>query len=44
MAPTINLIDPRYFAEHGHPWDQHEWLRAKLPESNACPSRTDFVR
>ena len=31
MAPAINLIDPRYFAEHGHPWDQYEWLRANAP-------------
>jgi cytochrome P450 len=31
MAPAINLIDPEYFAEHGHPWDQYEWLRANAP-------------
>ena len=31
MAPEINLIDPEYFAEHGHPWDQYEWLRANAP-------------
>ena len=31
MAPVINLIDPEYFAEHGHPWDQYEWLRANAP-------------
>lgn len=31
MAPTINLIDPMYYAEHGHPWDQLEWLRANAP-------------
>jgi len=31
MAPTINLIDPMYIAEHGHPWDQYEWLRANAP-------------
>ena len=31
MAPEINLIDPEHFAEHGHPWDQYEWLRANAP-------------
>ena len=31
MAPAINLIDPEYFAAHGHPWDQYEWLRANSP-------------
>ncbi len=31
MAPAINLIDPEYFAAHGHPWDQYEWLRANAP-------------
>jgi cytochrome P450 len=31
MAPEINLIDPEYFAAHGHPWDQYEWLRANSP-------------
>ncbi|CAB4724920.1 unannotated protein [freshwater metagenome] len=31
MAPAINLIDPEYFARHGHPWDQYEWLRANAP-------------
>ena len=31
MAPVINLIDPEYFATHGHPWDQYEWLRANVP-------------
>jgi cytochrome P450 len=31
MAPAINLIDPEYFAKHGHPWDQYEWLRANAP-------------
>ena len=31
MAPAINLIDPEYFAAHGHPWDQYEWLRASSP-------------
>ena len=31
MAPVINLIDPEYFAAHGHPWDQYEWLRANSP-------------
>jgi len=31
MAPAINLIDPEYFAQHGHPWDQYEWLRANAP-------------
>ncbi len=31
MAPVINLIDPEYFAKHGHPWDQYEWLRANAP-------------
>lgn len=31
MAPAINLIDPEYFAGHGHPWDQYEWLRANSP-------------
>jgi cytochrome P450 len=31
MAPAINLIDPEYFATHGHPWDQYEWLRANAP-------------
>lgn len=31
MAPAINLIDPGYFAKHGHPWDQYEWLRANAP-------------
>ena len=31
MAPVINLIDPEYFATHGHPWDQYEWLRANAP-------------
>ncbi len=31
MAPTINLIDPEYFAQHGHPWEQYEWLRANSP-------------
>ena len=30
-APSINLIDPEYFATHGHPWDQYEWLRANAP-------------
>jgi len=31
MAPAINLIDPEYFAQHGHPWDQYAWLRANSP-------------
>ena len=31
MAPAINLIDPEYFAQHGHPWDQYAWLRANAP-------------
>ena len=31
MAPAINLIDPEYFAQHGHPWEQYEWLRANAP-------------
>lgn len=31
MTPAINLIDPEYFARHGHPWDQYEWLRANAP-------------
>ena len=31
MAPVINLIDPEYFAKHGHPWDQYEWLRSNAP-------------
>jgi cytochrome P450 len=31
MTPAINLIDPGYFATHGHPWDQYEWLRANAP-------------
>ena len=31
MAPAINLIDPEYFAKHGHPWDQYEWLRSNAP-------------
>ena len=31
MAPAINLIDPEYFAAHGHPLDQYEWLRANAP-------------
>ena len=31
MAPAINLIDPEYFAAHGHPLDQYEWLRANSP-------------
>jgi cytochrome P450 len=31
MAPAINLIDPEYFAAHGHPWDQYEWLRSNAP-------------
>ena len=31
MAPAINLIDPEYFAAHGHPWDRYEWLRANAP-------------
>ena len=31
MAPAINLIDPEYFATHGHPWEQYEWLRANAP-------------
>lgn len=31
MTPDINLIDPAYFAEHGHPWDQYAWLRANAP-------------
>jgi cytochrome P450 len=31
MAPEVNLIDPEHFAEHGHPWDQYEWLRANAP-------------
>ena len=31
MAPVFNLIDPEYFAAHGHPWDQYEWLRANAP-------------
>jgi cytochrome P450 len=31
MTPAINLIDPEYFARHGHPWDQYEWLRANTP-------------
>jgi len=31
MAPNINLVDPEYFAQHGHPWDQYEWLRANAP-------------
>ena len=31
MAPAINLIDPEYFAQHGHPWDQYAWLRTNAP-------------
>ena len=31
MTPAINLIDPEYFAQHGHPWDQYAWLRANSP-------------
>ena len=31
MASAINLIDPEYFATHGHPWEQYEWLRANSP-------------
>ena len=31
MTPAINLIDPEYFAQHGHPWDQYAWLRANAP-------------
>jgi cytochrome P450 len=31
MTPAINLINPEYFAAHGHPWDQYEWLRANAP-------------
>ena len=31
MAPVINLIDTEYFAKHGHPWEQYEWLRANAP-------------
>ena len=31
MAPAINLVDPEYFAQHGHPFDQYEWLRANAP-------------
>ena len=31
MAQAINLIDPEYFAQHGHPWDQYAWLRANAP-------------
>jgi cytochrome P450 len=31
MAPTINLVDPEYFAQHGHLFDQYEWLRANAP-------------
>jgi hypothetical protein len=31
MAPEVKLIDPEYFAKHGLPWHQHEWLRANAP-------------
>jgi cytochrome P450 len=27
----IDLISPEYFAAHGHPWEQYEWLRKNQP-------------